>query len=142
MAHYTYYFGAARTSHFVDGSRADAVWIEKDAVWQPNQRWVYRSETNKRYVISSVGSGGNPGSPMCFTGKTTNGTVCAGVIDESVTIYYPGPDVTLFDQALMAACARPGDSGGPVYYAGAAHGILSGISIDQNGVRARLYIQR
>jgi hypothetical protein len=132
MAHYVYYFGVAQTSHFVDGSRADAVWIEKYASWQPNQRWVYRSESNKRYVISSVGNGGSEGAPMCFTGKTTNGTVCAGVIDSSVTVEYPG-GVTLFDQALMAACARAGDSGGPVYYAGVAHGLVSGISIDQNG---------
>jgi hypothetical protein len=69
---------------------------------------------------------------MCFTGKTTNGTVCAGVIDSSVTVEYSG-GVTLFDQALMAACARSGDSGGPVYYAGVAHGLVSGVSIDQNG---------
>jgi len=71
------------------------------------------------------------GTVVCKTGRTT-GTNCGQILAYNVTVFYTG-GYLVFDLTDVNVCARPGDSGGPVFDGTVAQGIVSGSLLMQPG---------
>lgn len=93
------------------------------------ERWVFRNFADRRYPLSSTGTGGVEGSPMCLTGSVGN-TRCGGVVSTDISVREVGTGIVFTEQHTMNGCAKAGDSGGPVFYSNVGHGIVAGVIIN------------
>jgi len=109
----------------------DGEWVDGSGpAWSLSSNTVYYTDAIKNYRITKRAGRNYPenvGDPVCRAGITT-GAKC-GIIKtvNSTVIFRGGP--TLTNQRQASACALPGDSGGPILYAGAAFGVASGANM-------------
>lgn len=102
-----------------------AGWDPAPWVYMTGTGWLYPTTADEAHPIIATG----PGTPLvgeyvCKTGQTS-GTSCGRVRATGVSVTYSGT-TTVHDlvRATMSVCK--GDSGGPVYGNGTAHGLVSG----------------
>jgi hypothetical protein len=109
----------------------DALWMTQGSgiasYWQPSN-WIYATNTTTEYSITRVNGKFTEtvGDPVCRTGITT-ARVCGKVTAVNVLVYVQETDSVwrIAGQNKADMCALPGDSGGPVYYAGRGYGLTS-----------------
>jgi streptogrisin C len=82
-------------------------------------------DRNENYKIASTG-GFKVNQTVCVSGATTVKTMCGTVTSVDETVTYPREGVTVKGLAFSTACTSPGDSGGAVFAANTALGLVSG----------------
>src|SRR3954463_11527985 len=121
-----------RTRHNVFGSNGDMgiMHVNNPAAWKPRPYVFVQSsaDTNyqEAYPIHRTGlSSDIQGGRICKSG--TWGSDCGIVTRLGATVTYEG-GTTVRRLGVATFCARPGDSGGPVFATGTAYGLVSAAS--------------
>lgn len=101
------------------GSGGDVMFLRSSLMMDP---WFHVSNTAGRPVNSVV----NPdkGDTVCQYGRATGSASCGKLSDKNVTITTDRGTVGR-QGIITGVTGRPGDSGGPVYYANTAYGVHS-----------------
>lgn len=111
--------GDNHNSYVNEATDAGIVAIDNEAGWTP-ENWVYSNNQVRieDYAITAIG-GSTVGMAVCHTGATT-GTSCGTV----TVVPYDGGAITKGVARVTGGCAFEGDSGGPIFKAHTAYGLL------------------
>ena len=131
--HGSVFIGRMTGNSFRNGSSADAGKIQIRPTDRSNL--VYISDSNLR-PIRAVNFSDVVGSSICMSGNTS-GYVCGTIRSTDFTADYGA--VTIYRQRTASFPARAGDSGGPVFAANSAYGIISGNATYSDGNQDAIY---
>jgi streptogrisin C len=123
--------------HYIFGPSGDEAIlnINNPHGWHLPQGWVYvtagpNTTRNERYRISSA-QYSTQGARICETGAATGHSICGIVVRLGVTSCYGGLPCTEVNNLGEASfCGSPGDSGGPVFAAHQAFGLVTTLASD------------
>jgi hypothetical protein len=131
--HAVYYAGRMTRNAYFNGSSADAATIQISPLDRSNL--IFISDSNLRAVRSSNLSD-TVGALICQSGNSS-GYVCGSIESTDMTVSYS--DATFYNQRRATFPSIPGDSGGPLFAGGEAHGVMSGNVTYSDGDQDAIY---